>query len=174
MTKEYLPGQMDMSEIPGFEYFDNEQSVSVMAMVKDFADVMGQRVNCCKGLDLSEWPEEVLNDEGMREKLIREEFREFSEACANEFKEATSEDLLKELSDLEATSEDLLKELSDLVYVIYGYAAFRGWDLDEAVCRVHENNMERCVWPDGTIRKRDDGKVMKNPDAPKVQLSDLV
>jgi predicted HAD superfamily Cof-like phosphohydrolase len=160
MTKEYLPGQMDMSEIPGFEYFDNEQSVSVMAMVKDFADVMGQRVNCCKGLDLSEWPEEVLNDEGMREKLIREEFREFSEACANEFKEATS--------------EDLLKELSDLVYVIYGYAAFRGWDLDEAVRRVHENNMERCVWPDGTIRKRDDGKVMKNPDAPKVQLSDLV
>lgn len=149
-----------MTDIPGFEYFDREQPVSVMAMVKDFADVMGQRVNCCKGVDSSQWPEEVLNEEGMREILIREEFREFSEACANEFKEATS--------------EDLLKELSDLVYVIYGYAAFRGWDLDEAVRRVHKNNMERCVWPDGTIRKRDDGKVMKNPDAPKVQLSDLV
>ena len=67
-----------------------------------------------------------------------------------------------------------LKELSDLVYVIYGYALSRGWDLDEAVRRVHENNMGRMYQPDGTIKRRKDGKILKNKDYPKVDLSDLV
>src|SRR6056300_1398120 len=34
------------------------------------------------------------------------------------------------------TGVDELKELADLVYVIYGYANSRGYDLDEAVRRV--------------------------------------
>ncbi len=67
-----------------------------------------------------------------------------------------------------------LKELSDLVYVIYGYADTMGWDLDEAVKRVHENNMGRMVHPDGTIKRREDEKIIKNPDYPKVDLGDLV
>ena len=67
-----------------------------------------------------------------------------------------------------------LKELSDLVYVIYGYALARGWDLDEAVRRVHENNMGRMYQPDGTIKRRADGKIEKNKDFPKVNLEDLV
>jgi len=71
-------------------------------------------------------------------------------------------------------SVDNLKELSDLVYVIYGYAMARGWDLDEAIRRVHENNIGRCIQPDGTIKRRDDGKIIKNKDYPKVNLSDLV
>jgi len=69
---------------------------------------------------------------------------------------------------------DELKELSDLVYVIYGYADTMGWDLDEAVRRVHENNMGRMRQPDGTIKRREDGKIVKNPDYPKVDLGDLV
>ena len=71
-------------------------------------------------------------------------------------------------------SVENLKELSDLVYVVYGYAFARGWDLDEAVRRVHENNLGRCVQPDGTIHRREDGKIIKNKDFPKVGLSDLV
>jgi len=71
------------------------------------------------------------------------------------------------------TAENL-KELSDLVYVAYGYAGSRGWDLDEAVRRVHENNMGRMYQPDGTIKRREDGKILKNKDYPKVNLSDLV
>lgn len=70
--------------------------------------------------------------------------------------------------------EKELKELSDLVYVIYSYARVRGWDLQSAIERVHSNNMQRCIWSDGSVRYREDGKVMKNPDAPKVDLSDLV
>jgi len=67
-----------------------------------------------------------------------------------------------------------LKELSDLVYVIYGYANAKGWDLDEAVRRIHDNNMGRMYQPDGTIKRREDGKVIKNKSYPKVNLEDLV
>jgi hypothetical protein len=50
----------------------------------------------------------------------------------------------------------------------------KGYNLDKAVERVHENNMGRMYQPDGTILRRDDGKVMKNKDFPKVDLVDLV
>jgi len=71
-------------------------------------------------------------------------------------------------------SEADLKELADIVYVLYGYALAMGYDLDEAVRRVHENNVGRCVQPDGTVKRRADGKIIKNKDYPKVNLSDLV
>jgi len=67
-----------------------------------------------------------------------------------------------------------LKELADLLYVIYGYANARGWDVEEALKRVHENNMGRMRQPDGSIKRREDGKIIKNPDYPKVTLEDLI
>jgi hypothetical protein len=67
-----------------------------------------------------------------------------------------------------------LKELADLVYVIYGYALAAGYNLDEAVERVHDNNIGRCVQPDGTVKRREDGKIIKNPDYPAVYLEDLI
>lgn len=67
-----------------------------------------------------------------------------------------------------------LKELADLIYVAYGYANAMGYDLDEAIRRVHENNLGRCIQPDGTVKRREDGKIMKNPNYPKVTLEDLV
>lgn len=72
------------------------------------------------------------------------------------------------------SDENELKELADLVYVAFGYADALGWDLDEALRRVHANNMERCIWPDGSVRFREDGKVMKRPNHAEVNLSDLV
>jgi hypothetical protein len=89
--------------------------------------------------------------------LVHEEFHEWVECFIDEVK-----------------PESELKELADLIYVAYGYANAKGWDLDEAVRRVHQNNMERCVWPDGSVKFREDGKVLKNPDAKKIDLSDLV
>jgi len=88
--------------------------------------------------------------------LILEEFTEWSNAYDYE------------------TEQEELKELADLLYVIYGYANSRFWDLDEAVRRVHENNVGRCIQPDGSIKRREDGKILKNKDYPKVQLGDLV
>ena len=70
--------------------------------------------------------------------------------------------------------ENELKEMADLIYVLYGYARVKGYNLDKAVERVHQNNMGRMYQPDGTILRRDDGKVMKNKDFPKVELGDLV
>jgi predicted house-cleaning noncanonical NTP pyrophosphatase (MazG superfamily) len=67
-----------------------------------------------------------------------------------------------------------LKELADLLYVIYGYANAQGWDVEEALRRVHKNNMGRMYQSDGTIKRRADGKIEKNKDYPKVDLSDLV
>jgi predicted HAD superfamily Cof-like phosphohydrolase len=67
-----------------------------------------------------------------------------------------------------------LKELSDLVYVIYGYAQSRGWDLDKSVFRVHSNNMNRMFQDDGTLKRNEAGKILKNPNTPKVVLEDLV
>lgn len=93
-------------------------------------------------------------DEKLYEKLIEEEFSEW----------------LKEIDD----AHNELKELSDLIYVCYGYARAKGWDLDEAVRRVHHNNVGRCIQPDGIVQRREDGKILKNPDFPKVDLKDLI
>ena len=61
--------------------------------------------------------------------LIVEEFKEFLDA---------ENQLLK---DFKINSSDCLKELADLVYVCYQYAENLGWDLDEALDRVHNSNM---------------------------------
>lgn len=67
-----------------------------------------------------------------------------------------------------------LKELTDLLYVIYGYANAKGWDIEEAFRRVHANNMGRMYQPDGSIKRRADGKIEKNKEYHKVKLEDLV
>ena len=72
------------------------------------------------------------------------------------------------------TEVEELKELADLVYVIYGYANAKGYNLEEALNRVHENNLGRCFQPDGSILRRGDGKIIKNKDYPSVDLRDLV
>ena len=89
--------------------------------------------------------------------LIEEEFKEW----------------FQEFIVYDSQKKDELKELADLLYVIYGYAKARGWDVEEAFYRVHKNNMGRMYQPDGTIKRRADGKVEKNKDYPKVDLSDL-
>jgi len=93
-------------------------------------------------------------DPKLYEQLIEEEYQEWLD------------------SDLEGAQAEL-KELADLVYVIYGYANASGWDLDEALYRVHSNNLGRMYQPDGSIKRREDGKIVKNPDYPKVDLGDL-
>jgi predicted HAD superfamily Cof-like phosphohydrolase len=70
------------------------------------------------------------------------------------------------------TEENVLKELADLVYVTYGYAATFGWNLDEAVRRVHESNMSKLV--EGKPLKRADGKVLKPTHYKPPVLDDLV
>lgn len=100
---------------------------------------------------------EQTTDPALYFRLIQEEFNELLRSTV-----------------LEDPSADQLKELADLIYVCYGYALARGWNLDSAVEKVHKNNLGRCIQPDGTVKRREDGKIMKNPDYPKVNLGDLV
>ena len=93
--------------------------------------------------------------------LITEEFKEFLEA-----------DAMFYLSNPQ-NKANILKELADLVYVCYQYAANLGWDLDEAMHRVHESNMSK-LDEYGKPIYRDDGKVLKGPNYAPPNLEDLV
>ena len=93
--------------------------------------------------------------------LITEEFKEFLEAEATLYLSSSK------------VREDCLKELADLVYVCYQYAANMGWNLDEAMYRVHESNMSK-LDEHGKPVLRDDGKVLKGPNYKPPNLEDLV
>ena len=93
--------------------------------------------------------------------LITEEFKEFLEADGMLFRNNPE------------FPANCLKELADLVYVCYQYAANLGWDLDEAMYRVHQSNMSK-LDEDGKPVYREDGKVLKGPNYKPPNLEDLV
>lgn len=125
---------------------------SVRGMVMQFAKVTGQKP-----------------DPDLYATLVDEEYDEWG----FEYNLSRSGEYRKHYGQAYSPADEL-KELADLVYVIYGYANSKGWDLDEAIRRVHTNNVGRCVQPDGTVKRREDGKILKNKDHPKVNLEDLV
>ena len=97
----------------------------------------------------------------MQRTLIVEEFKEFLDA---------ENQLIKGYV---VNATDTLKELADLVYVCYQYAENLGWDLDEALYRVHQSNMSK-LGEDGNPIYREDGKVLKGPNYQPPNLTDLV
>jgi len=97
----------------------------------------------------------------MQRSLIVEEFKEFLDA----------ENQL--IMGLRVNAAECLKELADLVYVCYQYAENLGWDLDEALNRVHQSNMSK-LGEDGQPIRREDGKVLKGPNYKPPTLTDLV
>jgi NTP pyrophosphatase (non-canonical NTP hydrolase) len=151
-----MPTELEGSVENGWSYFDLVEQKTPTEMVREYARVSGQK------------PDVKLYDT-----LIDEEFAEWG--AETEF----GLNLIGSGSGLNIEGEDYnpaaeLKELADLLYVIYGYANARGWDVEEALKRVHDNNMGRMRQPDGTIKRREDGKVIKWEGYPKVDLSDLV
>ena len=134
------------------EELDEKGQPSVPQMVEEYQKVAGQE------------PDPALYAE-----LVEEEYGEWYDETQGyiDFQHENG-------IDSAYSPTDELKELSDLVYVIYGYAKARGWNLEEAVRRIHQNNMQRMFQDDGTIKRREDGKIVKNPDTPKVRLDDLV
>ena len=90
----------------------------------------------------------------MQRDLIVEEFQEFCRSMREGY-------------------EQELKELSDLVYVCFQYAENMGWDLEEAMHRVHASNMSK-LGLDGKPIRREDGKVLKGPNYKPPKLDDLV
>lgn len=125
--------------------------MSFLQAAKGFRTLMEQPVDTFT-------PEIVL----LQKTLIREEFLELSEALQDCFDHL----------DNKRSREAALKELADLVYVCYQLAAAVGWDLDEALQRVHMSNLSKLV--DGKPVKRLDGKVLKGPFYQPPVLIDLV
>jgi predicted HAD superfamily Cof-like phosphohydrolase len=134
----------DLPDDPSVEYWDH----TPLEMVQEFSTAMGHPLG-------ENWYFNIKLED-MRFGLIREEFGEVSDE-----------------SDAGNHPAGMLKELADLIYVTYGYAATYGWDLDEAVRRVHVSNMSK-LGVDGKPLKRPDGKVLKGPNYQKPDLSDLV
>ena len=97
----------------------------------------------------------------LQRRLIVEEFKEFLDA----------ENQL--IMGLTVNSAECLKELADLVYVAYQYAENLGWDLDEALDRVHKSNLSK-LDENGNPIYREDGKVLKGPNYQPPTLTDLV
>jgi phosphoribosyl-ATP pyrophosphohydrolase len=115
----------------------------------------------------------------MRNLMIEDLVREYKELSGKSSNASLYEDLIfEEFSEWVMTEKNNktaeLKELSDLVYVIFGYAIASGYDLTEAIERVHANNLARMRQDDGSIKRREDGKIIKNPNTPPVYLEDLV
>ena len=109
---------------------------------------------------------QIINSNGLatrtrQRNLITEEFKEFLEADGMLFRQSPE------------FPANCLKELADLVYVCYQYAANMGWDLDEAMHRVHLSNMSK-LDDDGQPIFREDGKVLKGPNYKPPNLEDLV
>jgi len=144
-------------DLEAFGYYDPEwekerqHDMTPMDMVKEYSHLTKQE------------PDPMLYST-----LIDEEYEEWS------FEEELQSSEVSKHYSKKYSPEDELKELSDLAYVIFGYANARGWDLMEALRRVHQNNLGRCYQPEGTIKRREDGKIIRNPDYPKVNLGDLV
>lgn len=106
--------------------------------VVDFMTTFGQEVKY-----YSEFPaEDIVN---LRLDLIDEEFTELQAAIA--------QNDIVEVADA----------LTDLLYVIYGAGAAFGIDLDACFKEVHASNMSKLM-PDGTVLRREDGKVLKGPN----------
>ena len=126
-------------------------------MVREYAEVSQQEGTAYAEVSQQEGTEELYQE------LIEEEYEELN-----------WEMYLKKSEPSSASATGELKEMADLIYVLYGYARVKGYNLDKALERIHQNNLGRMYQPDGTILRRDDGKVLRNKGYPSVDLSDLI
>ena len=102
-----------------------------------------------------------LTKRSYQKNLIVEEFKEFLDAEGMLFRNNP------------VFPAEALKELADLVYVAYQYSTNMGWDLDEALNRVHQSNMSK-LDDEGKPIYREDGKVLKGPNYKPPTLTDLI
>lgn len=102
----------------------------------------------------------------MRMSLIFEELAELVGAVyGSEARRRIEASLASALSadDLSRDVVEAADALADLVYVIYGMAIESGIDLDAVLAEVQASNLSKLM-PDGSVKLREDGKVLKGPD----------
>lgn len=100
----------------------------------------------------------------MRMALIKEEMTELITAVLGEDAGSRLHQAFEELPDSgERDLPETADALADLIYVIYGMALESGIDLDEVLKEVHSANLSKLM-PDGSVRRREDGKILKGPN----------
>ncbi len=103
---------------------------------------------------------------GLRMDLIAEEFCELVGAVDGPAARTEAEAGISRAVAADDRTRDLVETadaLADLVYVIYGMARESGIDLDAVLAEVQASNLSKLM-PDGSVRLREDGKVLKGPD----------
>lgn len=110
----------------------------------------------------------------LRMSLIKEEF---AELCGAVYGAAAEETLLQMFPTLpDEEIRDVIESadaLGDLIYVIYGMALESGIDLDRVVAEVHRSNLSKLM-PDGSVLRREDGKILKGPDFSEPRISQAI
>lgn len=102
----------------------------------------------------------------MRMSLIAEEFAELMGAVYGLRARAIIEAATAEAVATDEGERDVIEAadaLADLVYVVYGMAIESGMNLDSVLAEVQASNLSKLM-PDGSVKLRDDGKVLKGPN----------
>lgn len=107
------------------------------AMVREFMEKFGQSMQREPGFPIA-----PIRD--FRAELVEEEYYELQDA--------------EELDDFVGVAD----AIGDQIYVLIGYALAYGIPIVPIFAEIHRSNMTK-IWPDGTIKRREDGKVLKPP-----------
>ena len=102
----------------------------------------------------------------MRMSLIAEEFAELMGAVYGPRARAIIEAATAEAVAADKGERDVIEAadaLADLVYVVYGMAIESGMNLDSVLAEVQASNLSKLM-PDGSVKLREDGKVLKGPN----------
>ena len=102
----------------------------------------------------------------MRMSLIAEEFAELMGAVYGPRARAIIEAATAEAVAADEGERDVIEAadaLADLVYVVYGMAIESGMSLDSVLAEVQASNLSKLM-PDGSVKLREDGKVLKGPN----------
>ena len=102
----------------------------------------------------------------MRMSLIAEEFAELMGAVYGPRARAIVEAATAEAVAADEGERDVIEAadaLADLVYVVYGMAIESGMNLDSVLAEVQASNLSKLM-PDGSVKLREDGKVLKGPN----------
>ena len=98
----------------------------------------------------------------MRMSLIAEEFAELMGAVYGPRARKIIETATRQALAADDGERDLI-ESADLVYVVYGMAIESGMNLDSVLAEVQASNLSKLM-PDGSVKLREDGKVLKGPN----------
>ena len=102
----------------------------------------------------------------MRMSLIAEEFAELMGAVYGPRARAIIEAATAEAVAADEGERDVIEAadaVADLVYVVYGMAIESGMNLDSVLAEVQASNLSKLM-PDGSVKLREDGKVLKGPN----------